>query len=513
MDRPKIALWASAWMGLAIVAVLGAAAFAAGLTGGFVLDDPKALLENPVVAGRVPMVEAFTRTFWGAPLGANPPAYRPLAVLSFAADRRLFGWSALAFHISSLLAYLGLLGAGWVLARRCWGTAAALAAMAFFAVMPIHTETVTSIVGRADTLAVAFAVLALLAVAPTIVDGKNTPAWRLGLGALAFGAGLLCKESVAVVPIIVGLCAAYRPGRFVRMQLPTGVLLAVLVAYLALRIRLQPGTFAYTPPDDVLAGSGLWAKVGYGLEQVARYAQLIVAPVGLCTGRKYAEVYRPTNITLTMVFGAVVLGLAVWTAWRAHRKRAYPFVPAALLAWFVLAGLVFAMPESMADRFMLFPSLFLCLAAAPALVAFWNQGRLRQGIVLAAVAFQLVMSNVQAATWRNDGVLLAHAVETCPDSVHNHFRFAEYLSDRGQTAEAVWHYAVASQGVAHFPRPWTHPAKDEEWSLPLAVRMRDLHKLLHVDLDAPTWRERFHAYLINQGRPREAALVEATVAK
>jgi hypothetical protein len=233
----------------------------------------------------------------------------------------------------------------------------------------------------------------------------------------------------------------------------------------------------------------------------------------LCTGRKYAEVYRPTSPTLIMAIGVALLALAMWAAWRAFRKRACPFVPAALIAWFLLAGLVFTMPESMADRFLLFPSLFLCLAAAPALVAFWNQGRLGQGLLLAALALQIGLSNLQATTWRNEGALLSHAVEVCPDSVHNHFRYAEYLSDRGQTAEAIWHYAVASQGVANFPRPWTHPAKDEEWSLPLEERMRNLHKLLRVELDAPTWRQRFHAYLISQGRPREAALVEAAVAK
>src|SRR4051794_32671774 len=58
--------------------------FASGLTGGFVLDDARAIVAHPVVQGTAPLGAAFRLTFWGAPLGADPPSWRPLTTLSFA---------------------------------------------------------------------------------------------------------------------------------------------------------------------------------------------------------------------------------------------------------------------------------------------------------------------------------------------------------------------------------------------------------------------------------------------
>ena len=165
------------------------------------------------------------------------------------------------------------------------------------------------------------------------------------------------------------------------------------------------------------------------------------------------------------------------------------------------------MPESMADRFLLLPSLFLCLAIGPALTSFWRRGRVPQAMLGAALALQSVLCNFQARTWHDEGRLLAHAVRVCPDSLHNHFRYAEYLSQRGETAEAVWHYAVYTKGRHAFPYEWKHPASEEERTLPVDRRIRDMPRLLQANIDAAQWYGRFHSYLRSLGRWREARLV------
>jgi hypothetical protein len=294
-----------------------------------------------------------------------------LATLSFALDHRLFGESALAFHLSSLLWYIGLVLAGWAFARRCMSPRAALVAMALFVVMPVHVENVSSLVGRADTLSILLAMLALLALSPNIVDGKAASPGRLGLAAAAFLAALLCKESVAALPLITVLFVEYRRRRveisrpLLRAHLPSLVMFGVLGVYVFIRLHVQPDTFSYVSDDDVLVGASIWEKAGYGLELFSKYAGLIVAPIGLCTGRVYAEVFRPASLSLAMVAGASLVGLAAYSSWRAFRRGGFPFVPAAFMAWILITGLLFAMPESMADRFLLFPSLFLSLSVGP----------------------------------------------------------------------------------------------------------------------------------------------------
>jgi hypothetical protein len=83
-----------------LLSLLCLESFAGGLSGGFVLDDKHAILEHPVVQGTAPLAEAFRRTFWGEPFSAPTPSFRPLTTLSFALDHRLFGPSAVAFHVS-----------------------------------------------------------------------------------------------------------------------------------------------------------------------------------------------------------------------------------------------------------------------------------------------------------------------------------------------------------------------------------------------------------------------------
>jgi hypothetical protein len=503
----------AAWIQALFLALLSLGTFAGGLRGGFVLDDTVAIVEHPVVQGTASPLDAFSLNFWGKSLDAMPPSYRPLATLSFALDHRLFGESALAFHLSSLLWYIGLVLVGWAFARRCMSPRAALVAMTFFVVMPVHVENVSNLVGRADTLSVLLATLALLALSPSIVDGQAATPLRLVLAGGAFLAALLCKESVAALPLITALFVEYRRRRaeisppLLRAHLPSLVMFGVLGVYTFIRLHVQPKTFSFVTDDDVLVGASLLERGGYGLELLARYAGLIVAPIGLCTGRTYAEVFRPASVSLAMVAGASLCGLAAYASWRAHRRGGFPFVPAAFMSWFLVTGLVFAMPESMADRFLLLPSLFLSLSLGPMLSSFAPGNRGRQVLLLMGLGVQLVLSNLQARTWHDEGALWSHAVRACPNSLHNHFRYAEYLSRQGNTAEAVWHYAVLSKGRHAFPYAWSHPAVHEERSLPADQRVREMHDLLGVTISEPVWRERFEMYLLNIGKSKEAQLV------
>ena len=157
-----------------------------------------------------------------------------------------------------------------------------------------------------------------------------------------------------------------------------------------------------------MAGASVWQQGVYGIELLARYARLVAVPVGLCTGRTYAEVSRPTGmfVSATFLIGCGLLALAGVASWRSYRRGGFPFVAAALVACVLVTGVVFAMPESMADRFLILPSFFLCLALGPCLSAAWNRAVWARGLLLVALAVQVALSNAQVATWSDDGHLL-----------------------------------------------------------------------------------------------------------
>jgi hypothetical protein len=494
--------------------ILASLAFFSGLTGTFVLDDKFAILRHPVVQGWAPLADVFRLSFWGEPLDALPPSYRPLTTLSFVIDQRLLGGSALAFHVSSLLWYVSLVLAGWSFARKCIGPAAAFLAMAFFVVMPVHVENVSSLAGRADTLGLLFGLLACLALAPTLVNGKTTVAWRVIVAAAAFATAMFCKESMAGLLLVIAVFAEFRRRANARLSfydahIPSLVMATILALYFVFRLRIQPQMLSHIEADDVLAGANVWEKIGYGLELLFGYSKLVVMPVGLCSGRRFAEVFRPSHLSLAMAVGTALLGLCGYFSWRDYRQRRYPFVLASFLSWLLITGLVFAMPESMADRFLLMPSIFLCMAIGPSLLTLWNKGVPWRAAMMMVLGTQVILSGRQARTWHDEGTLFSEAVRACPNSAHDHFRYAEYLSEQGETAEAVWHYGLVTSAKHAFPYAWFHPAQEAERTLPADVRVHEMHRLLGFAVDESKWRMRFEAYLRSFGREREADLIES----
>jgi hypothetical protein len=131
--------------------------------------------------------------------------YRPVVILSYMLDLRLYGDAYVAgLHSSNVLYHVITTFFVWLLACRLLqhlpnSSVGAMLAAAIFAVHPIHTESVSWITGRSDVLATLFLVpsvtLALL--------WRDTGAkWALALGGVLYMLALLSKE-VAVAALIM----------------------------------------------------------------------------------------------------------------------------------------------------------------------------------------------------------------------------------------------------------------------------------------------------------------------
>jgi protein O-mannosyl-transferase len=494
-------------------------AFAPGLNGGFVADDAQAITGNPVVTGGLPVSAAFTRSFWGHPLDVPPPTWRPLATLSFRLDYALWGPSSLAYHLISLACYLILVHLVHRLARRWLDQRAALWAACLFAVLPVHVENVTSLVGRADTLALIAMVTALLWLRPAVSEAKHLLLPRLGGAVIAQFAALLCKESSAVLPAIVGVLALAHPGAStwrarLRAQIPAALLALTVAAYLATRLALMPATFsADFVLDDVTRGASASGRVLYALELAAHYFRLMVAPADLCIGRKYAMVAAPHGLSLLSAVGLLLLIAALWASVRDLRRGRPAFWLCAGIAWAPFSSLLFVVPEAMADRFLLAPTLFASLAIAGPLAAWSVRGRVHMALAALLVAVQGAFSAFYTTRWRTDLVLFEHAVTACPASLHDHVRFATLLSRSRRPAESAWHFAIAMDARRHFPNPWHHPAIEAELREPAEARLLRLPELLHVSEEPRAFYDYFTAYLELQQAPVEAALIRRVIAQ
>ena len=180
-DRMRVGL-------LLVVAIL---VYANTLANGFTYDDQAYILHNPVV--QHPSLAGFSH-----PMEVNN-VFRPIYLASFALNWAFGQAQPFGYHLFNVLLQAAVVVLLYLLLKMLLESSGQAGTIAFvtallFAVHPIHTEAVASIVGRSELLAVGF----LLAAWLLHLHDREVPAL------LCFLLALLSKESAVVfVPLVI----------------------------------------------------------------------------------------------------------------------------------------------------------------------------------------------------------------------------------------------------------------------------------------------------------------------
>lgn len=235
--------------GAALLVLLVLAVYWPGIEGDFAFDDYKTIVENEALEverlAPGPLLDAAFSEKTG-------PLWRPLAMLSFAANRSLSGPGPRAFKLTNLalhalnavLVYALLLRVLPVLLARRTGDgpapagAAALAWLvaALWAAHPLNLTSVLYVVQRMTLLWGTWMLLAMVLYADLRLrhaDGAGRQGGRWALLALAFLAALLTKEVALLLPVYLGVLEVtvfrYRGAPALRTVWRAGAAAAVLV--------------------------------------------------------------------------------------------------------------------------------------------------------------------------------------------------------------------------------------------------------------------------------------------
>jgi hypothetical protein len=508
----------SIWFGRRAALVVGLFAFLLYLpavAGGYVLDDGRAILGHPAVNGAAPWWEVFVREFWGGRLDEVEwsSSYRPLTSLSFALEHRLTAAPWL-HHLVNAGLYGVLCAQVTALAGRHARGAIALAVGLVFAALPIHVESAASLVGRADVLA---SIGALAAVSLALPASGQPAGWRrCALAAVVYLAALLCKETVALLPAVVGwlaLLSLRRDRRWVLLR-STAALAAAGAAYLVLRHQLLSVDLPpdFVPADNQLAERAGWWRIWGNLAVLGNYAELTAVPIRLCADHTYSDVVPPTSLfgagALHAWIGLALLAAMVWDGVRALRGRSPGLWFAALLAYLLVGHWVILLSVIVAERLALWPTAWLAVALAASCQGWAERIEPRRAAALVAllVALSTGLSVDRSLDWRDSRSLLSSSVDACPAAVHSRVLLADELSGDGEHREALWHSAVAIAGRSAYPEPFASALLDAESEMPLADRLRALPELAGAP-DPARYLAGLRGLLIRLGARREAALL------
>ena len=468
--------------------LLVALCYVNSLPNDFVFDDGPIVSSNPVIRTISP-IQFLKSPYWTKQQYAG--IYRPFVVFSLSVDYAIWKRWAPGFRLTNLAVhaingvlvfslYQSIAGAGIV----------PLIAMIIYLVHPVHTEAVTTIVGRSELFAACF----LLAAWLLFRQG------RTGWAALAFFLALLSKENAIVLPAVL-LLTSPRGRRWIRL-LP---MIFVALAYLALRY-------------SVLGGLGIPVSAQYMGGRLTYFERL------LTSGRVFIQylilTFYPLHLAGDYDYNAIPIANFVdWDAWLGLLLIAATVVTAYFYRhrnWAVSLGLSFAliafipasnwiMPISilMAERFLYLPMIGLALVGATALSQLEDR-RLRRLVGIGALSTAIVLCNSHDYIRRDDFTFFKNMVRVVPNSAKARLGWGFALTKAGRNDEAEHELEAGLRIIPDYPELLAVLALARTTSTSCARAWPLLNRAIQIDpKHADTQRRMADCYL-KEGRVSEA---------
>ena len=458
----------------AVLVLVGACvlAYANGLTGTFVYDDKAIVRDNPRIRSPESVDELFTKEYFGGPPGTGT-AYRPVLLLSFAVQWWIRGADPVAFHAMNLALHVIVT----LLLARLWlrvGLSPPVAAGAalLFAVLPIHVEAVTGLVGRGETLAALLVIASLLAALGAVeAPGIGARAARLTAALALYALANLTKESASAAPALFfvllafsaagGLAARTRSAWHRGWPYYAGAA-AVLLGVFRLRNAVLGGPIHARSTgifelENPLAPLPPAVRAANACLILFRYVGRMALPLRLSSDESAWQI-RPVGPRDIAFWAAPTLLAALFAAAVTLLSRRSP--PALgflflVLAWLPGSNLLFPTGTIFAERLAYLPSAGFCLAAA-----FWIAGRApdiaslsrRRAAIFAVLALAYAARTLRRNTvWRSDEALFTDMVRVSPRSAKAHYDFAYMSANLARWRPALDHYEKA---VEIYPLYW-----------------------------------------------------------
>jgi hypothetical protein len=428
---------------LALIAIL---VNGSALTTGFTFDDGPDVQNNPAVKSGADVVGIFA-----SPL---PPGdlYRPLTVLTFALNERVAPGNALTYHGVNVSLHAAVTILVFFVAIRLFACRRlALIAAALFAVHPVHTEAVTSLVGRAELLAALFGTAAMLSMTGADTTDNRTAKTTLRLlSVLFFCLALLSKESALVfVPLIAlfriacrrepfaaGLAREWRSLDWV----PYGLCVS---AYLLLRFGVVGSFMVNTvmPVDNVLAFVPWSVRVRSALGVLWDYFGLLNVPMVLSADYSYAQVPIVATWTDPRFLAGMGVVVAAGCVLVRDRRPAVTFAVALpFVALSLTSNVLFPIGTIKAERLLYFPSVGWTLLAAYGLDRLMRMPRYRPvavALLVVLTAAFAVRTWTRNRDWTNSASLYRSIVRSAPNSAKAHYNLGVAFQLEGNDAAAI----------------------------------------------------------------------------
>ena len=343
--------------------------FGNGISGEFVFDDVTVVQNRGDLRDPGNFFNLFI-----SPYHQNTPKsglYRPFTMATYSLNHNIFGSSPAGFHVVNIIIHaLNSFLVFWLIIWLLKSRRVAYISSLLFLLHPIHTEAVTSIVGRAELLAFFWSL------ATIYLFSKNDKM----LSAVAFLFALMSKEiALMVLPIIfyidtVLLKTNWRRAITNNLFFILPFILYSFLRYLALG-QYFAGEFETTIVSNSLIFVSVPERIFTALKVLVLYVEKLILPVHLSADYSYNAIPVVKNIftSLPSIVGLMILvSFAVVLISRKTRGTGFSFAAAVFLfPYLMISNLIIPVGTIMGERLMYFSSLGFVIVLALVIVNFF----------------------------------------------------------------------------------------------------------------------------------------------
>jgi tetratricopeptide (TPR) repeat protein len=288
------------YISIALIIILGFAAYANSLNGKFLWDDKSLVEDNHYIRGWAGLAKIFKENINQAE-GRRFAFYRPIQMLTYALDYSIWRLDPKGYHLTNILLHiLASLSLYWLINILFDNKLLSLYTTTLFLLHPIQTEAVSYISGRADPLAAIFVISSLILYIRYIrSNGAITYLAMLFSYVLA----LLSKEASIVLPVLLLLYhyvfkVKIKPKPFLSMM-------AITLIYLILRFTVLKPLLFHLEFTTIIIDRlpGLFVAI-------TNYIRLLALPINLHMqyGNKlFSFAYPLAILGITILFLSLLL--------------------------------------------------------------------------------------------------------------------------------------------------------------------------------------------------------------
>ena len=375
--------------------------------------------------------------------------WTPLVWLSFMLDYQLYGLKAGGYHVTNLIFHvLSTLLLFWLFCRMTGAVWKSAFVAAFFALHPLHVESVVWVSERKDVLSAFFWMLTLC----LYVFYTERPNIKRYLAVIfAFILALLSKPMVVTLPAIMILLDYWPLNRFdskkenlFSWQLKEKFIFFILSSVLTIVTIYNPNNHGIQEKIDIIHFPLLSRLANDSIAYVV-YLEKTLWPHDM-------TIFYPfiSQISAWKVTGSLLLIILI-TAISIVIVKSKPYVLVGWL-WFAFSllpvlGTIHICSYMMADHYHYLTSIGLAIILAWSTPAFIRNEQLKKRVLfLLSVVVLIIMASLtwkQCNYWKDSIELWQHALNVTDNNYIAHNNIASALLEKGDTEKAIYHYNEA----------------------------------------------------------------------